>query len=58
MFTRILTDAERKRIRSYLRQNGEKEVLIRQLVSRARRQIPVIKADLDLLEKLLVVYVK
>lgn len=57
MFSRILTDAERKRIRSYLKQDGKKEVLIRQLVSRAKRQVPTIRSDLELLEKLLQVYV-
>jgi DeoR/GlpR family transcriptional regulator of sugar metabolism len=56
MFTRILTDLERKRIKSYLKQDGEKEVLIRQLVSRARCQVPTIRSDLDLLEKLLKTY--
>jgi hypothetical protein len=56
MFSRILTDAERKRIRSYLKQDGKKEVLIRQLVSRARRQVPTIRSDLELLEKLLQAY--
>ncbi len=56
MFSRILTEAERKRIKSYLKQDGEKEVLIRQLVSRAKRQVPTIRSDLDLLEKLLATY--
>ena len=56
MFSRILTEAERKRIKSYLRQDGEKEVLIRQLVSRAKRQVPTIRSDLELLEKLLATY--
>ena len=56
MFSRILTDAERNRIKSYLKADGEKEVLIRQLVSRAKRQVPTIRSDLDLLEKLLATY--
>ena len=56
MFSRILTDAERKRIRSYLKQDGKKEVLIRQLVSRAKRQVPTIRSDLELLEELLKAY--
>jgi len=56
VFSRILTDAERKRIRSYLKEDGKKEVLIRQLVSRARRQVPTIRSDLELLERLLATY--
>jgi len=57
MFTRILTDVERKQIRSYLRQYGEKDVLIRSLVSRSKRHLPTIRSDLELLEKLLATYI-
>ena len=53
MFTRILTDLERKQLRAYLKADGKKETSIRMLVIRARRHLPTIKADLDLLEKLL-----
>jgi hypothetical protein len=56
MFTRILTDLERKRIKSYLKADGEKDVNIRQLIMRSRRHIPTIRSDLDLLEKLLATY--
>jgi hypothetical protein len=41
-----------------LRQDGEKEVAIRKIVNRAKNYMPTIKADLDLLEKLLKVYTK
>jgi hypothetical protein len=58
MFSRILTDLERKQIGKYLKQDGDKTVNIQVLVSRARKQLPTIKADLDLLEKLLATYQK
>jgi hypothetical protein len=58
MFTRILTDLERKRAKAYLKADGEKESVIRALASRARRHLPLIRSDLDLLEKLLVTYQK
>jgi hypothetical protein len=56
MFTRILTNLERRRINAYLRQDGEKEAPIRKIANRARGYLPKIKGDLDLLEKLLQVY--
>ena len=56
MFTRILTDVERKRIQKYLKADGEKDVNIRQLAMRCRRHMPQIRADLELLEKLLATY--
>jgi hypothetical protein len=56
MFTRILTDLERKRIKSYLKQDGEKDVNIRQLVMRYKRDLPTIQSDMDLLERLLATY--
>jgi hypothetical protein len=58
MFSRILTDIERKRIKSYLKADGEKDVNIRQLIMRSRRHVPTIKADLELLEKLLATYTR
>ena len=56
MFTRILTDVERKRIQKYLKADGEKDVNIRQLAMRCRRHMPQIRADQELLEKLLAAY--
>ena len=56
MFTRILTDLERRRINAYLRQDGEKEAPIRKIANRARSHMPKIKEDLELLEKLLATY--
>jgi hypothetical protein len=56
MFTRILTDIERKHIAKYLRQDGEKEIQVRKVVYGARKNLPTIRADLALLEKLLETY--
>ena len=56
MFTRILTETERKKMKSYLKQDGEKEMHIRVIASRAHRFLPVIRSDLELLEKLLATY--
>ena len=56
MFTRILTDIERKHLAKYLRQDGEKEIQVRKVVYGARKNLPTIRADLALLEKLLETY--
>jgi DNA primase catalytic subunit len=58
MFTRILTDRERRHITKYLRQNGEKQVYVRKIVYEARKNLPTIRGDLELLEKLLQAYQK
>jgi hypothetical protein len=57
MFTRVLTERERRRIQAYLRADGEKSTAIRQLVTRAKRHTPAIRSDLELLEKLLQAYI-
>ena len=56
MFTRILTDVERKRIRAYLKNVGRKETPLRMIAYRAKRYLPTIRSDLELLEKLLQAY--
>ena len=56
MRSRILTDLERKQARAYVKQDGEKTLNIQVLVSRVRNYLPQIKADLELLEKLLETY--
>lgn len=58
MFSRIITDVEKRRIQKYFKADGEKDVNIRQLVMRSRRHLPKIRADLELLEKLLETYGK
>jgi hypothetical protein len=52
----ILTDLERRQARSYLKQDGERTVNIQVLVLRAKRYIPQLRSDLDLLEKLIGTY--
>jgi hypothetical protein len=52
MFTRVLTDLERRRIKEYLRANGERDRAIQNVVYRTRKYVPAIKQDIDLLEKL------
>jgi len=56
MFQRLLTDLERKRIRSYLKADGERDDAIRTLVSRMKHHGPKIREDLELLERLVKVY--
>ena len=56
MFTRILTESERKAIRGYLKKDGPREVAVRKAVYRAKRYLPQIKRDLELLENLLETY--
>lgn len=56
MFTRILTEPERKAIGKYLKANGKKEVQVRKAVYRAKRYLPQIKEDLELLERLVTAY--
>jgi hypothetical protein len=58
MFTRILTTRERKLIHTYLSKDGERVSGVRQLAYRARRDLPTIRADIDLLERLLKTYEK
>jgi predicted RNA-binding protein YlqC (UPF0109 family) len=58
MFTRILTAKERKRIQAYLSKDGERITAVRQLVSRAKHDLPQIRQDIDLLEKLISTYEK
>ena len=56
MRSRILTDLERKQARAYIKQDGERTLNVQVLVSRVRNYLPQIKADLELLEKLLETY--
>jgi hypothetical protein len=56
MFSRILTDLERRQAKAYLRQDGERTLNIQVLVARGRKYLPQIKTDLDLLEKLVETY--
>jgi hypothetical protein len=56
MNPKILTELERKKIRAYLKADGEKDVHVRQLAFLARRSLSQIKSDLELLERLVQAY--
>jgi hypothetical protein len=53
MFSRILTDLERRRIKTYLKQDGERDDPIRKLVNRGKTYLPQIETDLALVKELL-----
>jgi uncharacterized membrane protein len=56
VYTRILTEDERRKIRSYLRTNGKKDATIRKIASRARQYRGQIMLDFQLLEDLVARY--
>jgi hypothetical protein len=56
MFTRILTDVERRYVRRYIQRDGKKVIQVRKVVSGARKHLPKIKEDLELIERLLEAY--
>ena len=56
MFTRILTDLERKQAKAYLKQNGERTLNVKILALRARKHLPQIEEDLRLLKQLAEAY--
>jgi hypothetical protein len=56
MNPKILTELERKKVKTYLKADGERDVHVRQLVFLARRSLSQIKQDLELLERLVSAY--
>jgi len=56
MFTRVLTELERKQARAYLKQDGEKTLNIRVLAIRAKKFLPQIEEDTSLLKQLVQTY--
>jgi hypothetical protein len=56
LFTRILTDVERRKIKAWLEKDGEREVAVRKIAYLGKRDLPRIKSDVILLEKFLVTY--
>lgn len=56
MHPRILSPLEERQIKAFLKQDGRKNLNMRVLASRARKNLPKAKADLELLEKLLETY--
>ena len=58
MYTRILTDQERRHVLKFVQKDGRKVIQVRKVVSGAKRHLPKIKEDLELLERLLDTYSK
>jgi hypothetical protein len=58
VYTRILTDLERRQAKAYLKQDGARTLNIQVLVARGRKYMPLIRSDLELLEKLLEAYAR
>jgi hypothetical protein len=58
VYSRVLTQVEREKIRFYLKADGERDATIRMFVSRARRYRPQLEADLRLLDRLVARYEK
>jgi hypothetical protein len=56
MYSRILTDVERKRVKKYLKTDGRRDSTIRIYVWRAKHYKPQIQSDLTLLEELVTKY--
>jgi hypothetical protein len=50
MYPRILTEHERRKIKGFMRANGERDPLIRSLISRTRKYERRIQDDLALLQ--------
>ena len=53
MHPRILSPLEERQIKTYLKQDGERNMNVRVLVTRARRFSPQIEKDLALVKELL-----
>ena len=58
MYTRILTDHERRRAKKYLDEDGKRDDLVRKLVYRKKQFDARIRADLALLDELAKKYEK
>ena len=56
MFTRVLTDLERRQAKDFLKHNGAKTPNVQVIVSRARKFLPKINTDVQLLERLIQAY--
>jgi len=52
MYPRILTEKERKIIKTFLAHDGKKKSHIRMLLYRSKKYLPIIQADMELLKKL------
>jgi hypothetical protein len=56
MHRALLSEKERRQIHAYLKQNGDKTMNMRQLAFLANKYHTTIRADLELIEKLLETY--
>jgi hypothetical protein len=56
MHPRILSPLQERQVKAFLKHDGEKNLNIRVLTSRARKNLPQIRKDLELLENLLAKY--
>jgi hypothetical protein len=56
LFTRVLTDLERRQAKAYIKQDGERTLNVRVLAIRARKHLAIIEADVALLKELLETY--
>jgi len=58
MNPRILSRLEEEQVKTFLKEDGEKNLNLRVLVLRARRSLPEIRRELELLEKFVRAYQK
>jgi hypothetical protein len=56
MHPRILSPLEERQIKTYLKADGEKNLNVRVLVTRAHKYFPQIEKDVALVKELLVTY--
>jgi hypothetical protein len=56
MFTRVLTDLERRQVKDFMKHNGKRTPPMQVIVSRARKYLPSINADVELLERAIQAY--
>ena len=56
MYARVLTDFERRKVRTYIGKDGEMPLTVDMLVKKTRKHLPKIRRDFVLLEKLLATY--
>lgn len=55
---RILSPLEEQQVKAFLREDGEKNLNMRVLALRARKNLPEIRRELELLEKFVKAYQK
>ncbi|MCJ7505583.1 hypothetical protein MUP05_03805 [Candidatus Bathyarchaeota archaeon] len=56
MFTRILTEKERRHMRAFIKADGEKATFMTVLATRCRKHVPQIRKDLALIEEFMTHY--